>query len=56
MANKESRLIIEIFTQKAKNNDQKLACALADEYLGIKVRPVPTFKKILKRKINFKPF
>ena len=51
MANKESRLLIEIFTQKAKNKDQILACALANEYLSISVKPVPTFKKILFKKV-----
>ena len=51
MANKEDRLIIDIIKQKANINNQELACILAKEFLGVEVKPVPTFRKILFKKV-----
>lgn len=51
MANKEHRLILDIIKQKANINNQIAACAIAKEFLGIEVKPVPTFRKILFKKV-----
>ena len=51
MSNKENRLILDIIKQKAKINNQEIACVLSEEFLGIQVKPVPTFRKILFKKV-----
>ena len=51
MSNKEHRLILDIIKQKANINNQIEACVLSEVYLGIKCKPVPTFRNILFKKV-----
>ena len=51
MSNKHIRLLIDTISQKYQTKNQIDACVLSEIVLGIKCKPVPTFKSILFKKV-----
>jgi len=52
MSNKHNRLLLDIVShEKCGARDQEVACVTLELEFGIKVQPVPSFKKILHKKV-----